>query len=333
MPTKVGTKKCGTCSCMRLENRNVGYCLKLDTARGPLKHGCDKHTPFMVVQCACGCGQETDINPLTKKPSQFVLGHNSRCDVAKEAHARTHNGSSWHKGIKHSDTDRENISKGIAAAWERKGNAYRSEEGLQRLADATRQRLTGSTHTQQAKMVIGEKSKIMWEQVKADPEKFEEKKRLFSSNAKKRINLMTTDEKKEWLQKRAKGHRYGCKSIDENGNSIDHDSGWEKIVYHLFRLLNLTFKYTNTHDTGVILENGNWWFPDFILEDQKIIFEVKGFYIAKDKFYKAILPQIPHNLFKQYTIVSYEKKPKTDYCSLNDILKDCIYHTYQGVTS
>ena len=30
MPTKAGTKKCGTCKFMRLENRSAGYCSKLD---------------------------------------------------------------------------------------------------------------------------------------------------------------------------------------------------------------------------------------------------------------------------------------------------------------
>lgn len=326
MPTKVGTKKCGTCSCMRLENRNVGYCLKLDTARGPLKHGCDKHTPFMVVQCACGCGQETDINPLTKKPSQFVLGHNSRCDVAKEAHARTHNGSSWHKGIKHSDTDRENISKGIAAAWERKGNAYRSEEGLQRLADATRQRKLGSKHTEYTKKIISEKGKQSWEQVKADPEKFEERKRLFSSNAKKIFDKMTPEETKQWHLHRIKTHNFRCNSI-RDGVVIGHDSGWEKDFYTILTYLNVPFRYANTHDTSIQLNNGHFWFPDFVLDNHQTIVDVKGFYKAKERFHTKILPYLPNEIKQKYQILTYEKNPalKT-YNNIDALLIDCISH-------
>lgn len=38
------------------------------------------------------------------------------------------------------------------------------------------------------------------------------------------------------------------------------------------------------------------------------------------------------SLFEQYTIVSYERKPKIEnYCTLDDVLKDCIYHMYRGI--
>lgn len=322
MPTKVGTKKCGTCSCMRLENRNVGYCLKLDTARGLLKHGCDKHTPFMVVQCACGCGQETDINPLTKKPSQFVLGHNSRCDVAKEAHARTHNGSSWHKGIKHSEESRNQMSISHKKAWERKGDHYYSDEGRERLAESTRKNKTGIKLSEDTKQLIGERSKERWEQIKADPEKYDNIKILFSKTAKKRFTTMTDDERIRWNFL----HKFRCTS-QVNGTTIRHDSGWERSFYHLLKSFNIIFDYVNTQDTKIILTNNHPWFPDFILKEYKIILDVKGYFRAKNKFHTKILPYIPDKVKQDFSILTYEKNPiGKKYLTFEDILRDCIVH-------
>lgn len=326
MPTKVGTKKCGTCSFMRLENRSVGYCLTLAMARGPLRHGCDKHTPFMTIQCACGCGQETEMNPLTKKPSQFVLGHNSRCEVAKEAHARTHKGKTWHKGIKHSDTDLKNISNGIAAAWERKGaTGYRGVEGKQRIVDATRQRRLGSKHTEYTKKIISEKGKQSWEQVKADPEKFAERKQLFSSNAKKIFDKMTPEETKQWhtIRNRNKYSPFKCSSDD---GRIIHDSGWERSFYHLLNTFQIQFLYTHTHDMGFRLANGHFWFPDFVLEEQHSIIDVKGFFRATERFNDKIIPYLTDEL-KQYSILTYERNPdlKT-YLNFEALLADCNTH-------
>jgi len=323
MPTKVGTKKCGTCSFMRLENRNVGYCITLATARGPLKHGCSDHVSHTPLKCACGCGQDTKINPITKKPSLYVLGHNSQNEVAKAAHARTHNGSSWHKGYKHSEESLDQMSTSHKKAWERKGDHYYSDEGRKRLAESTRKNKTGIILSEDTKQLIGERSKEMWEQIKADPEKYENIKISFSKTAKKRFATMTDDEKSRWNFL----HKFRCTSQDENGIIIRHDSGWERSFYHLLNSFNVSFDYVNKHDTKILLTNGHPWFPDFILRDRKIILDVKGYFRAKNKFHTKILPYIPDKVKQDFSILTYEKNPiGKKYLTFEDILRDCIVH-------
>jgi hypothetical protein len=109
------------------------------------------------------------------------------------------------------------------------------------------------------------------------------------------------------------------------GKDIRFHSSWEYSMYNLLFDLNIDFKYANEHGTKLRVV-GKTWNPDFMIESKSTLIEVKGFYLAYEKFFDIDLPAFLASEFSQkynLYLCEFDVSYHHNFSTYEDLLQAC----------